>query len=207
MVYERPSYTKAEYIASPACCAGDKSIPMQKDGLPGGTRTLNLLLRRQLLYPVELRAESANAHGKVSAHCQQLVLATERSGYQGTRVHQGLTLDLQVAVLPSLLLTQIVFPVVQPRNISNNRLRCCVVRKPAHRAARSHQRQQGCHQQRNQRLLHNGLSFSESWENLCVVHEARRKLCRSPAASPPALQHWVSHFPAFFVSITSSPAT
>ena len=26
------------------------------DGLPGGTRTPDLLLRRQLLYPVELRA-------------------------------------------------------------------------------------------------------------------------------------------------------
>lgn len=28
-------------------------------GLPGGNRTHNLLLRRQLLYPVELRAEGA----------------------------------------------------------------------------------------------------------------------------------------------------
>ena len=27
-----------------------------QDGLPGGTRTPDLLLRRQLLYPVELRA-------------------------------------------------------------------------------------------------------------------------------------------------------
>ncbi len=32
------------------------------NGLPGGTRTPDLLLRRQLLYPVELRADAAAGH-------------------------------------------------------------------------------------------------------------------------------------------------
>ena len=32
-------------------------------GLPGGTRTPDLLLRRQLLYPVELRAAREQAEG------------------------------------------------------------------------------------------------------------------------------------------------
>ena len=47
---QQPIYTNAKTPAG----AGDEC---RKDGLPGGTRTLNLLLRRQLLYPVELRAE------------------------------------------------------------------------------------------------------------------------------------------------------
>lgn len=37
-------------------------------GLPGGTRTPDLLLRRQLLYPVELRAAGAGM-ARLAGHC------------------------------------------------------------------------------------------------------------------------------------------
>ena len=39
---------------APGIKVRDEEDPL---GLPGGTRTPDLLLRRQLLYPVELRAE------------------------------------------------------------------------------------------------------------------------------------------------------
>ena len=40
----------------PARTTGSKRDRIQRFGVPGGTRTPDLLLRRQLLYPVELRA-------------------------------------------------------------------------------------------------------------------------------------------------------
>ena len=41
--------------------AGIRPEPALQNGTPGGTRTPDLLLRRQLLYPVELLAQSGRA--------------------------------------------------------------------------------------------------------------------------------------------------
>ncbi len=63
---------------------------MRKIGLPGGTRTPDLLLRRQLLYPVELRADGHAGGQGPAAHRQKahevgLLLRGGRSGGIRTR--------------------------------------------------------------------------------------------------------------------------
>lgn len=45
------------------CRGMSRRCPGRSGGLPGGTRTPDLLLRRQLLYPVELRAGAAGRGG------------------------------------------------------------------------------------------------------------------------------------------------
>ena len=65
-------------------------VRAMKVGLPGGTRTLNLLLRRQLLYPVELRADVR----KSADYARCLCHIAKLHGYQMTagehcRRHSG----------------------------------------------------------------------------------------------------------------------